>query len=400
MRNLTGEWTGYITGTNAGRVSISIFDKGDTLEGTIDVSDQRFGHGKFTFFGVWEDKQVSLKLAPDNAQRGVVITAGTVVAKLQSDGTLAGVWETELGTAGKFTVQRRTAPMNTSSLGEEGTRGPRRSSMTPLWVISLFVSLCEVVAGLAVTQAGGTVQLILTIFVVGFPILVASAFFAVLWRKPYVFYPPTEFGAATNVSEYVRAFAGFSTAPIAERQQPLIGAGAEPSRHLGPPPPDQDTPEEKARKALVTNVFKFFGFKGMRFSEVSDASAQAVFNLGKLQGFNLFDGLPGIAFFGHFADLEPAEIVTRVRFLLNNIDLAYHRVREKSEPALADGALRMLDQIQVEVLVPEEAPVEEMLVKIEEHRPKGLSTLVTLQKPSHIERAVQREYESLGLNRQ
>jgi hypothetical protein len=35
---------------------------------------------------------------------------------------------------------------------------PRRSSVTPLWVLSLFVSLCEVVAGLAVTQAQGGVQ--------------------------------------------------------------------------------------------------------------------------------------------------------------------------------------------------------------------------------------------------
>lgn len=77
--------------------------------------------------------------------------------------------------------------------------------MTPLWVISLFVSLTEVVTGLALTRASGPVQVALTTFVIGFPLLVASAFFLILWFRPYVFYPPTEFSSAVDVSAYVRA---------------------------------------------------------------------------------------------------------------------------------------------------------------------------------------------------
>ena len=52
-----------------------------------------------------------------------------------------------------------------------------RSAMTPLWVISGFVSLCEIVAGVAATQVDGTVQLIMTWFIVVFPCLIAAAFF-------------------------------------------------------------------------------------------------------------------------------------------------------------------------------------------------------------------------------
>lgn len=51
--------------------------------------------------------------------------------------------------------------------------------LTPLWIISLFVSLTEVVLGTAVTQTVGGVQIALTAFVMSFPLLVASAFFAI-----------------------------------------------------------------------------------------------------------------------------------------------------------------------------------------------------------------------------
>ena len=78
-------------------------------------------------------------------------------------------------------------------------------TMTPLWVISLFVSLTEAVTGIAVTQATGGIQIALTTFVIAFPVLVASAFFAILWNRPYVLYPPTEFATGVDVTKYVGA---------------------------------------------------------------------------------------------------------------------------------------------------------------------------------------------------
>ena len=80
-----------------------------------------------------------------------------------------------------------------------------QKSTTPLRIIALFLGFAEAVAGLALTQATGGVQTALTAFVIGFPILVAGAFFTVLWNRNYVFYPPTEFGDGTNVKDFVGA---------------------------------------------------------------------------------------------------------------------------------------------------------------------------------------------------
>jgi len=80
--------------------------------------------------------------------------------------------------------------------------------ITPLWIVALFVSLTEVVLGVAMTQTQGGIQIALTVFVLAFPILIAGMFFTILWYKPYVFYPPKEFGNQTNVLDYVRAMQG------------------------------------------------------------------------------------------------------------------------------------------------------------------------------------------------
>jgi hypothetical protein len=78
-------------------------------------------------------------------------------------------------------------------------------ALTPLWVISLFLSLTEAVTGIAATQAKGGAQVALTAFVIAFPALVAFAFFAILWHRPFVFYPPAEFGPSVGVADYVNA---------------------------------------------------------------------------------------------------------------------------------------------------------------------------------------------------
>lgn len=86
----------------------------------------------------------------------------------------------------------------------------RKSQMTPLWVISLFLSLTEAVTGLALTQSSGGIQLGLIVFVIGFPLLIAGAFFAILWNRPYVLYPPTEYGPEVRVQDFVGAMHGSS----------------------------------------------------------------------------------------------------------------------------------------------------------------------------------------------
>ena len=59
-----------------------------------------------------------------------------------------------------------------------------KRAMTPLWIIALFVSLTEAVLGVAVTQTTTEIQVALTAFVIGFPVLIAGAFFIILVLLP------------------------------------------------------------------------------------------------------------------------------------------------------------------------------------------------------------------------
>ena len=77
--------------------------------------------------------------------------------------------------------------------------------MSPLGVISLFVSLTEVVTGIAMTQAEAGIQIALTSFVIVFPFSVAAAFFVILWDRPHVFYPPSEYGPDVDVTQFAAA---------------------------------------------------------------------------------------------------------------------------------------------------------------------------------------------------
>jgi hypothetical protein len=77
--------------------------------------------------------------------------------------------------------------------------------MTPLWVVSLFLSLTEVVTGFAVTNAKGGIQTALTAFVIVFPMFVAIAFFLILAYRPYVLYPPADYGSGADVTSFVSA---------------------------------------------------------------------------------------------------------------------------------------------------------------------------------------------------
>lgn len=82
---------------------------------------------------------------------------------------------------------------------------PTGRGLTPLWVISLFLSLAETVLGVGVIATSGGIQIALTVFVIVFPLLIAGAFFAILWNRNHVLYPPHEFGQQVNVVEYVDA---------------------------------------------------------------------------------------------------------------------------------------------------------------------------------------------------
>ena len=81
----------------------------------------------------------------------------------------------------------------------------KADTLSPLWIIALFLSFTETVLGVAAVKTGGLIQITLTIFVLLFPTAISAVFFTILWRRPFVFYPPREFGPNTTVDRYVNA---------------------------------------------------------------------------------------------------------------------------------------------------------------------------------------------------
>jgi hypothetical protein len=79
------------------------------------------------------------------------------------------------------------------------------SRRTPLGLMTLFVTLAETVLGAVATQTTGTVQMLLAIFVVTFPVFIAAGFFTILWNRPHHLYHPSEYGAGTTAEDFERA---------------------------------------------------------------------------------------------------------------------------------------------------------------------------------------------------
>src|SRR5262245_693350 len=83
---------------------------------------------------------------------------------------------------------------------------PQKPRATPLWVISLFVTLTETAMVIAATQTTGNLQLAFAYFSMGFAVLVFICFMLILWSKPEVLHPPESFGhGGTTPAEYVKA---------------------------------------------------------------------------------------------------------------------------------------------------------------------------------------------------
>ena len=89
----------------------------------------------------------------------------------------------------------------------------KQQLITPLTVISAFLALVEVALSSTLSKLSGSVQTELTYFTIIFPLLVCIAFFYTLWFRPYVFYPPSEFGKDVGVDEYRNAMTSHPIPP-------------------------------------------------------------------------------------------------------------------------------------------------------------------------------------------
>lgn len=103
-------------------------------------------------------------------------------------------------------MSRPLTPRSTTARALGGaTQDASWRRQTPLGLMTLFVSLTEAVLGTVTTLTTGTVQMVLTLFVVVYPVLIAGAFFVVLWNRPHHLYHPSEFGGGTTAEAFERA---------------------------------------------------------------------------------------------------------------------------------------------------------------------------------------------------
>jgi hypothetical protein len=164
---------------------------------------------------------------------------------------------------------------------------PRRG-LSPLWIIAVFVSFSETVLGVAVIQTKGGIQVSLTTFVIVFPAIVCGLFFWVLWKRPYVFYTPADFGGDVGVREYVEAMhyqrEAQSGAPISEvaiksieTKLKTLFAGAL-SEVADPKQKEalllRETVDAVRQSVIQIDSRPFFGEKGRVWEESFDPSRQ------------------------------------------------------------------------------------------------------------------------------
>ena len=103
-------------------------------------------------------------------------------------------------------LDRSGPPLDTST--EEPRSRPRRKlAGSPLAVVGLFFGLSELGLGYGAGAATGWVQVGVLAFMALFATGIVATFFVFLWKRPWVFYPPSEF-SVVPVERYVGAMRG------------------------------------------------------------------------------------------------------------------------------------------------------------------------------------------------
>ncbi|MFI5914328.1 hypothetical protein [Dactylosporangium sp. NPDC051541] len=96
--------------------------------------------------------------------------------------------------------------------------------VNPLWIVSLFLGLSELTAGVAAASTSGWVQGLFAIFSVAFPVLIAVGLFVILWKRPFVLYAPGDFSRHTPVESFVNAMRSPSTVTVTSIQSVDVAA--------------------------------------------------------------------------------------------------------------------------------------------------------------------------------
>lgn len=104
-KNLSGTWTGELSGTNSGGMLLEIHHDGDRLYGKGRFYEPKLGSYEYDIQGVAKGSDFSFFLTP-RGQQGLSLGNIQASCKLTGSDELNGKWNTTIGTAGVFTARR------------------------------------------------------------------------------------------------------------------------------------------------------------------------------------------------------------------------------------------------------------------------------------------------------
>lgn len=106
--NLSGIWTGDLSGTNTGGMLLTIRHEGDRLYGSGRFYEPKLGSYEYEIQGIVKGEDFSFFLTP-KGQQGLQLGTIEASCRLSPSGALQGKWASSIGTAGIFTANRAQA---------------------------------------------------------------------------------------------------------------------------------------------------------------------------------------------------------------------------------------------------------------------------------------------------
>ena len=127
MESLSGNWIGNISGTNNGDVYVEISDNNGLLSGEFKINDRSLGTSVYKFTGKRSGNNVEFSLQPNannisnrtftarvngrtiEVEAPPMYGSGSAIGKIIKENVIEGTWETQIGTAGLFTITHSEA---------------------------------------------------------------------------------------------------------------------------------------------------------------------------------------------------------------------------------------------------------------------------------------------------
>jgi len=105
MDNLTGYWTGTLSGTNSGGISLNIKQLDNRIFGIGKFHEPALGYYEYSIEGKVEEN-ISFSLLPGKNPLGLILGKVTAIGVIETENKITGRWRSEIGTEGAFIIER------------------------------------------------------------------------------------------------------------------------------------------------------------------------------------------------------------------------------------------------------------------------------------------------------